>query len=164
MKFEVPPLVEVVDSWADTFPMNVCIAKLSPPTDGIKSIWSVLNVTYEEFVKVYNEHKISVEHIKKIFGRAKYDRYRKQGLKQGDITQRPHSLKFGKDDFGVKHYHYDKQRQQYRVRKVIKGKYHSYGFYDKEEDAQKVVAILKKYDWDKTKLTEKEKKIICLTG
>lgn len=53
---------------------------------------------------------------------------------------------------GYKFYHFDKQRGLFRVRRVIKGNYISYGFFKTEEEAKNVVELCKKYDWDKDKV------------
>jgi hypothetical protein len=106
-------------------------------------------MTYEEFVKLYNEQKISVAEIKKRLGQAKYTRYRKKAIQKGDIKQRPFNLRFRDSLFEPKFYHFDKQQQKYRVHKVIKGKYHSYGFYETEKEAQQIVEKLKKHNWNK---------------
>ena len=54
--------------------------------------------------------------------------------------------------FMTKYYSYDKIWKRYRVARTIKGKRLSYGTYATEEEAQQVVAELKKVDWDRTQL------------
>ena len=104
---------------------------------------------YEEFVKEYNDYTVGVQDIIKRCGEKRYSFYRKKALLKGDIKQRPFNLRFGKTLDSYKYYHYDKSRGKYRVRRVINGKYISYGFYDTEKDAQEVVRKLKECDWDK---------------
>lgn len=111
-------------------------------------------MSYEYFIELYNGRSVPVDEIKKELGRANYERYRKIALKRGDISQRPFNLRFNGDDDKVKYYHFDKKRKKYRVRRVIKGKYNDYGFYESENEAKKVVKILKSNDWDESILKE----------
>lgn len=111
--------------------------------------WECLILMYDEFVEMYNNYDVSVKEIKRKVGGNAYSRYRKKAIKNGDIKQRPFNLRF-KENY--KFYHYDKDMEKFRVRRVINGKYISYGFYDDEETAQKVVARLKEVNWDKKKL------------
>lgn len=53
--------------------------------------------------------------------------------------------------------YYTKSNQSYRVQKNIDGKTKSFGHYDTEEEAKKVVAYLKMINWDE-ELFEKHKK------
>lgn len=108
--------------------------------------------SYEDFVKLYNDYSIKTEEIKKIVGGSRYLRFHKEAMANNDIQKRPVDLRF--DGKKVKHYHYDKQRKKFRVRKVINGKYVCFGYYETEEEAQKMVEELKKVNWDKSKLRE----------
>ena len=102
---------------------------------------------YDEFVKLYNDYSVDVRTIKQKIG-GTYSKLRKEALDNGDIKQRPYNIK----RTNYKHYHFDKNMQKFRVRKVKNGKYMSFGFYDTEEEAKQVVEELKKVDWDKRRL------------
>lgn len=52
-----------------------------------------------------------------------------------------------------KYYTYSKNAKAYEVRKTIKGKFHSFGYYPTEIEAAFIVDGLKKADWDTSKLT-----------
>lgn len=58
-----------------------------------------------------------------------------------------------------KYYNYDKIWKRYRISKTINKKRVSYGTYETEEEAQMVVAELKKVDWDKSQLTDIKKRL-----
>lgn len=109
---------------------------------------------YDNFVKLYNDLNYSVFEIKKIIGNNAYERCRKEALENGDIQPRLHSQ--SKKNNNYKYYHYDKDMNKYRVRKVKNGKYMSFGFYDTEEEAKQVVEKLKKVDWDKDKIFDRK--------
>ena len=104
---------------------------------------------YDDFVRMYNDYSISVRDIKKEIGGNRYMRYRREAMRKGDIKQRPSNLRFGEN---YKYYHFDKHMQMFRVRRVINGKYISYGFYENEDEARDVVDKLKSVGWDKSKL------------
>ncbi len=104
---------------------------------------------YDEFVELYNNYDISVIDIKKRIGAKAYTRYRKKALDNGDIKQRPFNLRFNEH---YKYYHYDKSMEKFRVRRVIDGKFISYGFYEDENVARKVVEKLKSVNWDKSRI------------
>ena len=99
--------------------------------------------SYEEFVELYNDYSIRTEDIKKKVGGSRYLRFLKEALANDDIKRRP----LGGSQ--IKNYHYDKRRKKFRVRKVIGGKYTCFGYYEKEDDAKRVVEILREIGWDK---------------
>ena len=104
---------------------------------------------YDEFVRLYNDYSLDVLEIKKQIGNNIYSKLRKEALEKGDIKPRPFNLR---RNVKYKYYHYDKDRKQYRVRKVKNGKYMSFGFYDTEEEAKEKVEQLLAVDWDISKL------------
>lgn len=59
------------------------------------------------------------------------------------------------------HKHYYKRNNKYVISKLINGKQQTYGTYDTESEAKAMVKILWKYDWDKDKLPDKYKEMIC---
>lgn len=99
---------------------------------------------YDDFVRLYNNKKISVEYIQRKIGTTCYNKYRKRALEEGVISPRIVGVKINQD---FKYYHFDKQRGKYRVHKVKNGKYMSFGFYDTEEEAKQRVEELKKVNW-----------------
>ena len=105
--------------------------------------------SYEEFVKLYNDYSIRTEEIKNIVGGSRYLRFHKEAMANNDIQKRPVDLRFDKK---VKHYHYDKARKKFRVRKVINGESVCFGYYETEDEAKHMVEKLKKVKWDKSKL------------
>ena len=109
-------------------------------------------MTYEEFVKLYNDKSVSTEDIKKILGRKNYIKHRKLALKNNDVKQRPSNLRFGRQLDCYKYYHFDKSRGMYRVHKVKNGKYVSYGFFNTEEEAKKRVEQCKKLEWNEEEI------------
>lgn len=108
---------------------------------------------YDEFVRLYNDYSLDVLEIKRQIGNNIYSKLRKEALENGDIKPRPFNLR---RNIRYKYYHYDKNRGQYRVRKVKNGKYMSFGFYDTEEEAKKKVEQLLAVDWDINKLGRDE--------
>lgn len=50
---------------------------------------------------------------------------------------------------GAKHYCYNKVVKKYQIVKSIKGKSISFGYYDTEYEAQKIVQLLKENNWNK---------------
>ena len=99
---------------------------------------------YDTFVELYNNKKVSVEYIKRKVGTHIYKKFRAEALENGDIIPRPSGVKINQD---FKYYHFDKQRGKYRVRRVINGKFLSFGFYDTENEAKQRVEELKKNNW-----------------
>lgn len=53
-----------------------------------------------------------------------------------------------------KYYTYSSKKQLYEVRKTIKGKFHTFGYYHTEEEAQFIVEGLKKANWNPNHLEE----------
>lgn len=105
---------------------------------------------YDYFVELYNNPNLSVLDIKREVGTNAYTKLKREALKNNDITLRPTVFNINENLY--KFYHFDKQRGKYRVHKVKKGVYMSFGFYETEEEAKIVVEELKKVGWDKSKL------------
>ena len=101
-------------------------------------------MSYEDFVRDYNDYSLSASSIRKRLGNAKYTRYYKKGIQSGDINRRPSGLKFNTNYI---YYHFDKNMGKFRVHKVIKGKYYNYGYYDTEEEAKEKVKECKENNW-----------------
>lgn len=127
---------------------------------------------YEEFVELYNNPEITVEDIRKKLGwRTKiYNDARTRALKEKRIKDRrsPNSIKNCKGrpvkpKHQPKYYYYDRVYGKF----VIVKRYYVnekdimvyYGRYDREDIAIKIVAELKKVDWDKKKLPQIKKEL-----
>ena len=135
----------------------------SPPTYAEK---------YEEFIQLYNDPDIIVEDIRKKLGWTikVYGDARKQALREGRIKDRrtinmqKSKGRQRKPKFQPKYYSYDRGQRKYQVSKRYyhDGEYydvHYYGSYANEKDAQKIVAELKKVNWDITKLKEIQERL-----
>ena len=112
-------------------------------------------MSYEEFCRLYNERKISTDDIKLKVGRKNYIKYREKALKNHDIKQRPFNLRFGREIFPYKYYHFDKSRGKFRVHKITNGEYVSYGFFETEEEAKKMVKKCKKLNWNEKEIKKR---------
>ena len=143
--------------------LNFKVIENSPPTYMEK---------YEEFVRLYNDERITVEDIRKRLGWTMkvYSDAREQALSEGLIVdRRTENMKKNKGrprkaKFVPKYYTYKKRVGKFQVSKRYyhNGEYYNvnyYGFYRNERDAQKIVEELKKVNWDKSKLGEIQKRL-----
>lgn len=95
-----------------------------------------------------------------------YELSRHKNLLQA-IRQRDHIIATGGFEKAVggrlKHHgkHYHKRGNKYVISKLVNGKQQTFGTYDTREEASKMVRILWKYDWDKSRLPEEYQDKIC---
>lgn len=111
-----------------------------------------LNEKKEEFIQLYNDTKISCADIPVILGitPSNYATLRKQCLKEGLITYRHKWAKNKKNKRVPSFIHYNTSRGTFSIVKnrVYYCSVRDYGV------AVKIVDLLKKKDWDKSKMDE----------
>ena len=110
--------------------------------------------TYEEFISLYNANLIPVTKIREKLNLTvgHYNRFRERALEENRISLdvRNPSIRMKHNPKSFRNYY--KTSQGYQVVKTVYGKTMSYGYYKTEEDAKKVVAALRKCNWNKHEL------------
>ena len=93
----------------------------------------------EQFIKLYNDPKLTVFDIRQIMGLNKHQ-YGKLRKKTG-VANRTTNYSRSK--------HYNRlPNGKYSIRKMINGKHHFLGVYNTEKDRDRVLEICEEYNWD----------------
>lgn len=106
---------------------------------------SVLDM--DELIKDYNNMNLSVKEIQKKhnIGSGAWQTVLKR-LKEHGVTMRGYSKPRGVRK--ARYYYWDKHSQSWRVYRFINGKYHGFGGYKLEKEAQERVKELKQNNWE----------------
>ena len=124
---------------------------------------------YEQFISLYNNTNIPVQDIRVKLGlnSKKYTKYRQKALHENRIKPRriyPTSRKKQNKKNNVKNYSYNPHIRKWYVKKGKDYKTITYGAYDSEEIAKKIVEKLKEHDWDINYLTEIQEEVLGNNG
>lgn len=122
----------------------------------------------DEYAKLYNNHKIPVSEIRERFNLSQNKHYKllKYCREHGMVKLRYKYNKWDKrpkkEKKIIKNYTIvnDKHYRYYAVRKFIKDKKYHFATFKKEEQAQRMVELLKECNWDFDRRFELKERVL----
>lgn len=126
------------------------------------------SLLYEQFIRLYNDESVTVQGIRDLLNMnsKKFTKYRRKALEENHIRPRKqHTIKKKKKQGRqIKNYTFNPHINKWQVKKGKKYKTETYGAYESEEIAEKIVEKLRECNWNKNYLKKIQKEVLGNDG